>query len=88
MKLVKVVIVVLVALWQAYADSSQLSDGDVRCAGAMTPMASINNKIFAYAKSVEGAQSDDSEMRELEAIKFEKDPNDILMGMGQFISQD
>jgi len=54
----------------------------------MTPMAEINNKIFAFAKSVEGAQSDDSELRELEAIKFEKDPNDLLLGMGQFISQD
>ena len=88
MKLVKLVIVVLVALWQAYADSSQLNDGDLRCTGAMTPMAEINNKIFAFAKSVESAQSDDSELRELEAIKFVKDPNDLLLGMGQFISQD
>ena len=41
----------------------------------------MSNKIFAFAKTVDAAQSDDSELRKL-STTFEKDSNDILNGMG------
>ena len=81
LKFIKAVSIILIAIWHVQVDATRLINEVEMPKTGMDFMPNMNNQFFAQAKSVESTQSND-EMRQLNTITFEKDPNDILLGMG------